>query len=473
MLLRKPAITIILGIAVLVFGFIFLLKGCLAKYDERFIKVPALYFEKDGKAVVFSIVEFQKTTSYSRKGNMTQKSVSTSYYVQTNDGATTAFIANKKIKGHRQVKNFPIEILGASGTTAWLFMGEPMAFDAFTLEKKADIAILEAANGQLQGKFPAERQFYDFNRMDNNVYFTATDGSKWKLDTRTLKATPSAYQKNESQFDQKLAAIEKELKTIEVNMDSLYQQKYFRPSNDYAHQKISRQEYQQLQTEYYKEREQASELTDSLRKIKNEWENNKRQLEDLERSIEQLQRANPGFSQIRINQDTIASGWYGLYSEEELDKLNERVSDQRAYDETVRRKLVTGNYSVSKNNDAVINKATLQSSGTADFLAAGFLLDKKTAQPIRLKGDQSFIIVHKDKVGKDGTIQVTLLSKEGKVIWNYNTLLTDWADWIFTGNRLIVFGVNNKNLSSNECNVLLSINLDNGTAAQFDYFKNK
>ncbi|MEQ1677232.1 MAG: PA2928 family protein [Chitinophagaceae bacterium] len=195
MLLRKPAITIILGIAVLVLGFIFLLKGCLAKYDERFIKVPALYFEKNGKAVVFSIVEFQKTTSYSRKGNMTQKSVSTSYYVQTNDGATTAFIANKKIKGHRQVKNFPIEMLGASGITAWLFMGEPMAFDAFTLEKKADIAILETANGQLQGKFPAERQFYHFNRADNNVYFTATDGSKWKLDTRTLKATPSAYQK--------------------------------------------------------------------------------------------------------------------------------------------------------------------------------------------------------------------------------------------------------------------------------------
>ena len=45
-------------IIAIVAGFIFLLRGCLSGYDERSAITPVLYFEKDGKAVVFSIVEY-------------------------------------------------------------------------------------------------------------------------------------------------------------------------------------------------------------------------------------------------------------------------------------------------------------------------------------------------------------------------------------------------------------------------------
>ncbi len=153
----RPVLGIILAAALIVIGFVYLLKGCLAKYDERFAKPPVLLFEKDGKSVVFAITEFQKTVSYSRKGGMVRKSVNTTYYIQTNDAATAEILAEKKVKKQREIKNHPVEIMGASGDNAWLFMNEPMAFDAFTLELKADKEVLEKKNPSLSGKFPPPR----------------------------------------------------------------------------------------------------------------------------------------------------------------------------------------------------------------------------------------------------------------------------------------------------------------------------
>lgn len=473
LLSRKPVLIVVFTIAAIVIGFILLLKGCLAKYDERFIKPPALVFEKNGKTVVFSIVEFQKTTSYSQKGNFVRKSVKTMYYVQINDGKTADFIAKKKIKNHKEVKSYPVEILGASGNLAWSFIGEPMAFDAFTLEMKADIKILEEKNPSLLGKFPVERQFYNFNVSDSNIDFTAKDGSKWELNTQTLQAAPSSYQKDKSPLQNKMASLEQELKNNQTNLDSLYQQKSYRPSRDYSLKKISYTEYQQINNLYYKERDSLYKVKDSLQQLERQYRDNKRETEDREREIEQLQRTGLSFSQIKINQDTLSLKWFGLYSDEELDKLNDRVNIQNSNDETARRKFFITDYSFSKNNAAIINKAAAKSTSSTDFLAAGFLLNKTTARPIIVPGNNSFLIAHKDQVGREGKILITSINTAGKAGWTCNTALSEWSDWVLSGNHLYVFGVDNKNLSSGEPNILLCIDLEKGTASKYDYFKEK
>ncbi len=473
LLLKKPVLIILITIAGIVFGFIFLLKSCLAKYDERFIKSPALVFEKNGKAVVFSIVEFQKTTSYSQKGGMTSKSVNTMYYVQINDGETADLITSKKIKNHREIKNYPIEILGSSGNAAWLFMGEPMAFDPFTLDKIADLKILEEKNKSLADKFPVERQFYSFNKNDSNIYFTAKDGSKWKLSTRTLLATPSNYKKNETAYESKLTALANELKNIQILSDSLYQQKSLRPAQDYAAKKITYQAYQQINKSYYPERERLSSKRDSIGKILSRLEKDKRKLEEIDRNIENLNRSSHSFSQIKSNQDTLSSQWLGLYSDEEFEKLSDRVNNQSVYDETALRKLLSGTYSISPYDEALLDKPLTKAQTASTFLAGGFLLNKQTGQPIHLPNSHSRIIVHKDQIGREGKILLTVMSKDFKAVWTYNTILTEWTDWILSGNKLFVFGVDNKNLSSGETNILICLNLDKMTATRYDYFKKK
>src|SRR5688572_11229025 len=178
--LKKSVLSILLFIGAIVMGFIFLLRGCLSKYDERSALPGILYFEKDGQQVIFSIVKFEKATSYSQNGGMTHKSVSTNYFIQTNDAVTGKKIADKKVRHNSDIKNHPVELLGGSNNTAWIFINEIMAFDPFTLEQKTELSSLEEKNPSLKGKFPDERRYYSFDRLTKNIHFTAKDGSTWQ-----------------------------------------------------------------------------------------------------------------------------------------------------------------------------------------------------------------------------------------------------------------------------------------------------
>jgi hypothetical protein len=469
--MKKGLIGGALALAAIVFGFIFLLKGCLAKYDERSAIAPALLFERDGKKIILAITKFEKTKSYSRNGGMVRRSVSTSYFIQTNDATSAEFIAEKKIKHQRDIKTYPIEVLGASGDNAWVFIGEPMAFNAFTLGKTADVKLLEEKNPALKDKFPAERQYYSFNKNNRNIYITAKDGSKWQLNTESLLATASNYNKDGDTFENRLEEVEALLKHTQAAQDSNYQLNSRQAAERYRNKEMSYNEYQAISQVFYDKRKYLDKQRDSLWDIKRKLDENKRNIEYNERKIENLQRINPGFSQIKTNQDTAGGIWWGLYDEKEMKDLYDRVSDNTANDETARRNLWMGTYSVSRYNDANIDKASAKAITGMNFLNGGFLLNKQTARPIRIGSKGAFLIVHNDQVGRDGKIQVTLASPGKENQWSINTGLTEWADWIYKSNMLYVFGTDNKELSSSEVNLLLCISLDNGSVSRYDYFK--
>lgn len=473
-LTARPVIGIIIAAVLIVIGFVYLLKGCLAKYDERFAKPPVLLFEKNGKSVVFAITEFQKTVSYSRKGGMVRKSVNTTYYIQTNDAATAEMIAEKKVKKQREIKNHPVEIMGASGNNAWLFMNEPMAFDAFTLELKADKAAMEEKNPSLNGKLPDERRYYFFNPADKNIYFTAKDGTKWKLNTQTLMATQEEYDEDQSPLKQQIALLEKAEKKNREDQDSLYQQKNLRPSKQYAAGQITREEFGRIQKIYFEERTLLSKALDSLRVIKRMLEAQERSGQDLERAIKNLQRGSTGYYNLKINQDTVNGHWFGLYAKNEFDKLYNRMLHQSENDETARRQLYKSTVSRNSNGDWQIEKekAALV-DGNVSFLHGGFLLDKKTALPVHLAGPDAFLIIHKQEVGQKASILISRVTLKGKILWTFNTKLADWLDWQVNSKQLIITGTNNEELSGNEANVLICIDLVNGKAVGYDYFKRK
>jgi hypothetical protein len=393
-----------LFIALLVIGFFLLIRGCLARYDERSALAPVLYFEKGRKAVLFSLVQYDNTTSYSQSGSMVRKSVSTSYYVQQNDAVSGVRTAQQKVKHHSDIKYHPIETMGASQDLAWVFLGELMAFDPFTLEKKADIAILESKNPSLKGLFPGEKRFYQFNNEDKQLYFTASDGTKWQLNTSTLLATATT-------------------------------------------------------TPYDPNRTPADADSHQVRRL-SAWRS--------------LQRLNPSYTQIKTNQDTMGGKWYGLYAADEWAQLYGRVQQQSTYDETARGQLYMTSYSPASNGDMIIEKTTAsRPSPSAYFLHGGFLLDKSTGLPMQLAGLRGYLIVHKDKIGQEGKILLSRLNEQGQVSWTYATGLSSWVDWLYNGKQLFVMGVDNPELSSSQCNVLLCIDLATGKANKHDYFADK
>ena len=459
-------------IGLFIAGLLLLIRGCLSKYDERFALAPVLHFEKGNQSVLFSLVQNEKTTSYARNGGMVNKSVSITYLVQQNDALTGAKTSMQEVKDHSDIKNFSVEIMGASAGLAWVFMGEPMAFDPFTLEKKADIAVLETKNPSLKGRFSPERRFYRFNTADKQLYFTATDGTKWQLNTTTLLVSASEGDPEKSPQQTLIKAAEKLQQQNQAAQDALYQQSY--PGGQYAPGGTNAEEYRrkqriydQARTALYKQRDSLYAVLSGLR----EQESAQRQLKS---AMESLQRLKPSYSQIKTNQDTVPGNWYGLYAANEWDKLSERVQYQSAYDETARRQFYAAAYGPSRNRSIVINKDNAEIKTPAQyFLQGGFLLDKTTALPIRLVSPAGYLVVHKDKIGNEGKILMSRVNEEGAIRWTFNTGLTDWIDWLYTGKQLFILGADKRELSSDQSNVLWCIDLTTGKASRYDYFTDK
>ena len=114
--------------------------------------------------------------------------MSVNYFIQANDGKTAELIANKKIKHNSDIKFHPVKVMGAGNNIAWVFIGELLAYDPFTLEKIADREIIETKNPQLKGKMPDEERYYEYDGSSNSILITATDGTKYLLSTANLKA---------------------------------------------------------------------------------------------------------------------------------------------------------------------------------------------------------------------------------------------------------------------------------------------
>lgn len=480
--LPRPLIIAIIVIIVLSAGSLLLIRSCLfgkggkglggapAGMREQYASAPALYLEKDGKAVILTIMPHLKIHSYSRQGNMVRKSASTTYYLQTNDAATAAMLSEVKLKSHTDIKNYPVEVIGASGSLAWVFVGEPMAFDAFTLEKKADISSLEEKNKHLAGKFPAERRYYRFDKNSGIIFFTTIDGTKWKLDTKTLLANP-AGEEDAKEADRDLEAVERAEKKNQSDLDSLYQQMDRVPSKQYAAGEISYAEYNRISKVYREQRSLLYKVRDSLRELRHQLQATARASKEWERNLEKLREGKPNYSEIMLNQDTLNGHWYGLYSPVELNKLNNRLQSQSEFDETARRELYISGYSEIRPGTFELEGPAKVAAGTS-YLHGGFLLDKKNARPIHLSGS-SYIIIHKEQIGQQANILLSRVNISGQTAWTCNTRLTEWADWFYTGRQLILLGTDNKDLSSGQVNVLLCIDIATGKTIRYDYYEDK
>ena len=473
-LIGRPVLVILLAAGLFIVGLLFLIRGCLSKYDERSALPVSLYFEKDGGAVIFSVVKFEKTTSYQQSGGFTSKSVSTSYSIQCNDAVTAQKISVKKIKDHSDIKYHPVEIMGAANGEAWVFMGELMAFDPFSLEKKADLKIIQEKNPTLKDRLPSERRFYVFDRYDGSIHIVAADGSKWKLNTATLIATEEEETGEKDGENREVTALKKQMKQNQADQDSLMEHKLRQPSRRLAAKEINIQQYRQLMEGFNDERSALYKLRDSLQNLLSKAEKEERTGDDIRRKIESLQgKTGISYSQVKVNMDTINGKWYGLYTKAEIEKLWDRVQNQPAYEETARRQLYISSYSRDRNGDFVFDKEGAIAIKTSSFfLDGGFLLDKNTGTPIRLS-PPSFLIVHKDIVGNEGKIQLSRIDADGKVAWTFNSGLKSWADWIITDKQFFVFGTDNDKLSSGDVNVLWCIDLATGKKAKYDYFADK
>jgi hypothetical protein len=458
---------IIIGVA----GIMFLVRGCLSKYDERSALTPSLYFEKNSKAVLFSIVNFEKATSYSQNGGFISKTVNVTYFIQNNDPVTTEKLKDREVKSLEDMKRQPVEILGKADGKAFVYMGELMAFDPFTLETVVNETILERINPSLRGSFPADRKYYVFQPTDSSILITMKNGSPWKLNTKTLQLT--ATEEKTDDTDAAVTAIEQQLETIRMASQNLMTNQ-LRPLSDLlAKKEITLTEYNRRVQDFLRKRNLLRATEDSLGKMISLVENAARKKAELIRTVANLQNNhNSYFAQAKLNMDTLKGTWFGIYTKEEVTAFGERFQDQPSYADPARRIFYTGKYEFKSDGELRIDRTATTNVSGSFFLNGGFLLDKLTGRPIHLS-DASFLVISKDQVGNDGKIIVNRVNGNGKVMWNLNSDLKEWSHWIVAANRLIILGTNNKELSTGNINLLLSVDLDTGLANRYDFFKDK
>ncbi|MEP7238433.1 MAG: PA2928 family protein [Ferruginibacter sp.] len=474
-MLKKGIFGGIIVIIAIIAGFIFLLRGCMAKYDERSAIAPALYFEKDGKAVIFTIINYGTATSYRSGPGGTFKSLSITYYIQCNDAVTGERIANKKASDYDDIKYRPVSVLGSGNNKAWVFMGGLLAYDPFTLEKIADKGIIETKNPQLKGKMPDEERYYEFDRISNDILITATDGMKYLLSTADLTAKALG---DETVSKNPAEAKAKELKKEEALLEEKYKAAYdqYRAYNQlYSERKISYAAYLDSGKNFNSLQDSISKLKNNIRDEISDLGHQKDADHDLQRLIENLAGTNKSYSSICTAVDTFNGRWYGLLSAEELEKPESRFRYRSVNKETARNKFYNAAVTVKDSTKKAIELLVAEPEKLNDavYLQGGFLFNKTTGLPIQLKNENGFIVCYKEKVGNTGNIMLARVDLKGNAVWAMNTMLTGFVDWIYTGTKLIILGKDNKEISSGNANLLMIIDLQNGKAVKHDYFTNK
>ena len=465
-------VVILLG---MIAGFVFLMRGCMSRYDERAALTPALYFEKAGKAVVFAIVKYGKATSYKSNGGSTFKSLNTYYYIQSNNAETGEVIGVKEIKHSSDIKFHPVTTMGSGNGRAWVFMGELLAYDPFTLEKVADREIIEARNPQLKGKMPDQENYYNYNTATNEVMITATDGIKYALSTTTLQATAV---EEDAVTENPLAVKLKALKTQETMLNQKYTANYdrFRTFNKlYSEKKISYAAYQDSSKHFNLVQDTIRDMKKALQTQMEDLGDMVNSDRDMQRMIDNMRNGSKSYTATCTAVDTFNGKWYGLLSNSDLEKPDTRFRYRSVYTETARNRFYEAETSIKDPSKKAIELviAEPQKINDAVYLQGGFLLNKATALPVHLTNQPGFIICSKEKVGYEGSIILTRVNLAGKALWSYNTKLKLFGDWIYTGNRLIILGNDNKEISSTDANLLLIIDLQNGKAVMHDYFTDK
>ena len=380
-------------LTIIVMGFIFSIRGCLSAYDQRYALPNPLYFKNDKREIMFSLVKYQETTSYEQEGAITTKNFSNSYFIQDNDAVSGIKLNSRKLLDEN-VHQFPEEVLGASGSTAWIFLNELLAFDAFSLDKLADTNAIVKINPALKNKMPAERQYYNFDPNTADIIITGKDASLWRLDTKTLTA-----------------------KTIE-----------------------------------------KTETVDN-------------DLSWTSQRARSLQQVVFSFNQQIINQDTAGGSWWGIYSAVEWTKLDSKFSCSPIYDQNERRQLLKGRCNTIGNHCQIDKGSVRVSSPGVYFLDGGLLADRQTGLPIKM--GNNLIVVSKSQVGAAGSIVVSMVRHDGTVAWQTDSGLSNWADWIYTGSRMVIVGTSNSNLSTGQFNLFWVIDLSTGKLSQYDFYTDK
>lgn len=161
-----------------------ILNGCTERhYDYGTLGIPA--FTEDGRFVTVLVAETQVTTKQVNGGYRSSDYNST-YWLKQFETASGKLVKKKKLVADAEKKNMQVLCYGGYGNKIWLHTSGLVAYDLNTLEEVVNEEILAKQNNMEADQFPIEQRMYNELLSAGSIYFTGSDGNKYKINLSTL-----------------------------------------------------------------------------------------------------------------------------------------------------------------------------------------------------------------------------------------------------------------------------------------------
>lgn len=165
----------------------------------------------------------------------------------------------------------------------------------------------------------------------------------------------------------------------------------------------------------------------------------------------------------KVNQDTLAASFYGLYSQEELSVYAHTFRNDPASSLDALRSLWMTPYK-EDDNKITLDVHAMQSLGDKKFLNGFFLLDRSTGSAFNGDHPLSFIVAHKNVIGNNGRILLSGIAKDGSELWRVPTPIKEIKGLDFSKHYLLIQGTDDD--QNNLIHKIYSIRLTDGKLSE-------
>jgi hypothetical protein len=432
----KIALVLIIFIAILIFGFITLIRSCLSQYDERAKIDNAFIYQYLDKDVVVFLFEYQSCTSFSSQGGYTRKSVTNYYYLQTRDAEDLHLIKQTEFDNDKVPNTSALKLFGVVDNVIWLFAGEILGFDPLSHEVKVNKDTLIQKNMFLKDILPVELTYYKFEPLNDRLIITAKNGIYYGIDCKTLLAVEISDLKP---IDPVAEQIKIKIKELENRRLALMKGRFSGP-------------------EYW-----------SLRDTMYRWEDSLRYREGIREMREEMIKKRydnvSSYRSLLKNGVITGSKVYGILGEKDINDDSKRFYFRGINYDIERRKMYYADvkkiYDGHSLSAEIGQWQMLNPSGT--FLNGGLLINKFNDEVIELESPKSLIIVHSKQVGDKSPLIISRIDLNGNLLWSKEIPMVQIYDMVLGKNHLILFSNDGiKVTGSRAHNWIMSINLQSG-----------
>jgi len=441
--------SVILFIVISIGGCLFLMKGCLEKYDEYSQFDEVQVFKNEKGAVIVFLKEIFKVNSYSSDGGSTNISGTSHFYLETRDASTLRLIKCTEFeKVDNPVKNRP-HIIGRDNQNLWIYQGKIIAFNPYTHEVVCNSEKLEDLNPELKNNLPDDIKYYHFNYILGRMEITSKNANHFQI-----ASTFKAQQIKENDVDKNADLVQLNLLSIKLKAQMAEIQQKGNYSN----------------LEYYKIRDSLRVIDQIIRKKEYEF----RYINDYNVKIQEYRTRGFGNSyEIMVNATIVDTSIYALLSEKELMENTSYFNFHQTQISDVQRMLYKARFSDLNFSSGFPGNCKISDikpvNNNISFLNGGFLQNKTTRKTIQLFNPLSWLIVSAKEVGNKSKLIIQRVNFQGFAIWTKELPLINFSDMALSEENLILFSNDGVKITdSSNCNWILSLNLKTGAMVFLD-----